>query len=190
MSRRRRLSDEEQALWTTFARSITPLPTRASPPNKPSERPVPGAAAAAAPTPLRPHARNEKRVHLEKTPPLMPIDRRLKQRLARGRDPIDARIDLHGLTQGEAHAVLLRFLRCAQADGAKIALVVTGKGSGLADRQPSAERGVLRRRVPLWLSLPEFRAFVVGFADAYAGHGGQGALYVRLRRAREICRKP
>jgi DNA-nicking Smr family endonuclease len=190
MSGRRRLSDEEQALWTTFARSITPLPTRPLAPNKRSKRPVTGAAEAAAPALPRPRARNEKGAHIEKAAPLMPIDRRLKQRLARGRDPIDARIDLHGLTQNEAHAALLRFLRSAQADGAKIALVVTGKGSGLADRQSSAERGVLRRQVPLWLSLPEFRAFVVGFADAHAGHGGQGALYVRLRRTREVCRKP
>jgi DNA-nicking Smr family endonuclease len=190
MSGRRRLSDEEQTLWTTFARSITPLRTRPLPPHKPSKRPV-AAAAEAAPSALsRPRARNEKGAQIETPPPLMPFDRRLKQRLARGRDPIDARIDLHGLTQSEAHAVLLRFLRGAQADGAKIALVVTGKGSGLTDRQSSAERGVLRRRVPLWLSLPEFRAFVVGFADADAGHGGQGALYLRLRRAREVCGKP
>ena len=120
----------------------------------------------------------------KKTPPLAPLGRRLKQRVARGREPIDARLDLHGLTQTEAHAALLRFLRGAQADGARIALIVTGKGNRRGEHDTGAERGVLRRQVPLWLSLPEFRPFVVGFEDAHVGHGGEGALYVRLRRAR------
>ncbi|MGB6549922.1 MAG: Smr/MutS family protein, partial [Xanthobacteraceae bacterium] len=118
-----------------------------------------------------------------KSPPLVPLDRRAKQRVARGRDAIDARFDLHGVTQRQAHAALLGFLRQAQAEGAKMVLVVTGKGGGTAapDR---AERGVLRRQVPLWLELPEFRHFVVGFSGAHVSHGGQGALYLRLRRAR------
>jgi DNA-nicking Smr family endonuclease len=81
------------------------------------------------------------------------------------------------LTQNEAYAALLRFLERAQADGRRIALVVTGKDRG-------GERGVLRRQVPLWLELPAFRALVVGFDNAHAGHGGDGALYVRLRRRR------
>jgi DNA-nicking Smr family endonuclease len=106
----------------------------------------------------------------------------LRQRVARGREPIADRIDLHGMTQSRAHAALLRFLQQAQADEARIVLVVTGKGTVRTDGD-RAERGVLRRQVPLWLSLPEFRSLVVGFEDAYIGHGGQGALYVRLRRA-------
>jgi DNA-nicking Smr family endonuclease len=108
------------------------------------------------------------------------LGRRERQRLARGTLAIDARIDLHGLTQSEAHAALARFLRRAQADDARFVLVITGKGA----RFPGAERGVLRRQVPLWLGLPEFRAYVVGFEDADTTHGGQGALYVRLRRRR------
>jgi DNA-nicking Smr family endonuclease len=60
-------------------------------------------------------------------------------------------------------------------------LVVTGKGN---TKGPDSERGVLRRQVPEWLSLPEFRALVVGFEQAHIGHGGAGALYVRVRRAR------
>jgi DNA-nicking Smr family endonuclease len=181
MSRRRQLSDEERALWTGFARSIVPL-RRAQQPPEPSTTVVAEPASA---TP-RPAARQEP--PQKKSPPLAPLGRRLKQRVARGREPIDARLDLHGKTQREAHAALLRFLRRAQADGAKIALVVTGKGSGRGSdreqRDAAAERGVLRRQVPMWLSLPEFRPFVVGFEDAHAGHGGQGALYVRLRRER------
>jgi DNA-nicking Smr family endonuclease len=62
-------------------------------------------------------------------------------------------------------------------------LVVTGKGGGKAEPD-RGERGVLRRQVPLWLALPEFRHFIVGFAEAHVSHGGQGALYVRLRRPR------
>jgi DNA-nicking Smr family endonuclease len=122
----------------------------------------------------------------KKAPPLAPLGRRLKQRVARGREPIDARIDLHGMTQTEAHTALLRFLRRAQSDGVRIALVVTGKGTGKVSdgRGTSGERGVLKRQVPLWLSLAEFRSLVVGFEDAHVGHGGQGALYVRLRRVR------
>ena len=80
------------------------------------------------------------------------------------------------MTQAEAHAALLRFLYAAQGGGAKLVLVITGKGS------PANERGVLRRQVPLWLRLPEFRACVVGFESAHTTHGGEGAIYVRIRR--------
>ena len=87
----------------------------------------------------------------------------------------------------QAHAALLRFLNRAQASGAKIALVVTGKGlrksRAATDAMPK-QRGVLRRQVPMWLALPEFRPLVVGFEDAHVGHGGEGALYVRLRRGK------
>ncbi|HEX9237310.1 MAG TPA: Smr/MutS family protein, partial [Xanthobacteraceae bacterium] len=99
----------------------------------------------------------------------------------RGQTAIEARLDLHGMTQKQAHAALLRFLHQAQAKDAKLALVVTGKGLGGAAAAAS-ERGVLRRQVPLWLSLPEFRRFVVSFEEAHASHGGEGALYLRLRR--------
>ena len=87
------------------------------------------------------------------------------------------------MTQTEAHVALLRFLRRAQSDGARIALVVTGKGRRTAADGGGAS-GVLRRQVPMWLALPEFRPFVVGFEEAHVSHGGQGALYLRLRRER------
>ena len=95
-------------------------------------------------------------------------------------EPIEARIDLHGRTQDEAHAMLLRFLRKAQDQGAKFALVITGKGARARDEW--SERGVLKRQVPLWLKLPEFRVYVVGFEPAHVGHGGEGALYVRIKK--------
>jgi len=185
MSRRRYLSEEERTLWSGFARSIKPLrhaqePPRPSPPPPVSETAAVGGAAASR-TP-RPAAQQPTRSAEESTP-LAPLGRRLRRRVARGREPIDARIDLHGLTQAQAHTALLRFLCAAQADGARVALIVTGKGTQRANRD-APERGVLRRQVPIWLSLPEFRTFVLGFEDAHAGHGGQGALYVRLRRSR------
>jgi DNA-nicking Smr family endonuclease len=176
MTRRRPLSDEENALWSGFVRSIKPLRSaKAATANKPvgtAEKAARSRLAEAHPQSPPP----------AKSPPLAALDRRQKQRVARGRDAIDARIDLHGMTQNEAHGALRRFLRQAQTNGAKIVLVVTGKGTriGARDGQP----GVLKRQVPLWLALPEFRPFIVGFDEAHVSHGGQGALYVRLRRSR------
>jgi DNA-nicking Smr family endonuclease len=189
MSRRRDLSEEEATLWDGIARSIKPL--------RPAKRAVKPAAAAkaaanpaakpvdageGAPSPRRIAAKLQSPAPA-KSPPLAPFDRRLKQRVARGREAIDARLDLHGLTQSEAHAALLRFLRQAQMHGARIALVVTGKGTRQGPRG-SSERGVLQRQAPQWLALPEFRPFIVGFEEAHVNHGGEGALYIRLRRAR------
>jgi DNA-nicking Smr family endonuclease len=187
MSRRGPLSDEERALWKTYVRSIKPLRNAA----KTTEPDIQEAQAPVKmPAKLHPPSRvaASRVISAPKLPSLAPLDRRTKQRVARGRDPIEARLDLHGMTQMQAHAELLRFLRRAQADGAKTVLVVTGKGFGARSRggehEADRERGVLRRQVPMWLALPEFRLLVVGFDDAHAGHGGQGALYVRLRRAR------
>ena len=185
MSRRRHLSDEERALWSGFVRSIKPLRSAKAAPQAIADS---GQEARSKRGSKGAHRQRNppygtKPPPVVKSPPLAPLDRRLKQRVARGRDAIDARIDLHGMTQREAHAALLGFLRGAQAEDAKVVLVVTGKGGGKPPPDRS-ERGVLRRQVPLWLELPEFRHFVVGFGEAHVSHGGQGALYVRLRRAR------
>jgi DNA-nicking Smr family endonuclease len=191
MSRRRQLSDEETALWSSIARSIRPLAPAKTATKTATKIATKIASKAAAPvetgdTPPVPQraVTRDRSPSPAKSLPLAPLERRLRQRLARGRDDIEARIDLHGMTQREAHAELLRFLRRAQTDGAKIALVVTGKGRRQDTHDGASERGVLRRQVPLWLSLPEFRPFVVGFDAAHVSHGGEGALYVRLRRAR------
>jgi DNA-nicking Smr family endonuclease len=87
------------------------------------------------------------------------------------------------MTQREAHDALLRFLRSAQDRGVTLVLVITGKGK--AGAESPGERGVLKRQVPQWLRLPAVRDLVVGFEPAHITHGGEGALYVRLRRARE-----
>ena len=177
---RRRLSDDERALWSGVTRSIAPLrrrpivepPTDADPAVSrlaaPKTKPVPVFKPVPRPKPA--------------PPPLMPLGRRYKQEVARGRRAIDGRLDLHGLTQAEAHSALLGFLRATQARGGRLALVITGKG--VAGDDYASERGVLRRQVPRWLRLPEFRSYVIGFEPAGIGHGGEGALYVSLRRAR------
>jgi DNA-nicking Smr family endonuclease len=174
-SRGRRLSDGERILWREITRGIAPLR-----PATPGEIET-AADAASAPAPIAPPPRSARpqppRPKPEAPPALASLGRRAKQRVARGRDPIDGRLDLHGLTQAGAHDALLGFLHAAQTRGARLVMVITGKGRG-------GEGGVLKRQVPLWLALPEFRAMVVGFDDAHQRHGGEGALYLRLRRSR------
>ena len=191
MSRRRQLSDEDEALWAGFARSIKPLKSaKPGAKSSPKSSAIPSVASTPAPSQTRSHPVTPRVTPSAPSPslPLAPLGRRLKQRVARGREPIDARLDLHGMTQQEAHAALLRFLHRAQADGVKTALVVTGKGlrksSSGVERDADHKPGVLKRQVPMWLALPEFRLLVVGFDDAHVGHGGEGALYVRLRRGK------
>jgi DNA-nicking Smr family endonuclease len=182
--RRRELSAEEHALWRGVARSVRPLRKHIRSDLSEGDEAV--VAAPARPAPKAKAIRTAAPARIAKPsapPPLAALARREKQQIARGRTAIDARIDLHGMTQAEAHMRLVRFLRRAQADGAKVVLVVTGKGSRAADG--GSERGVLRRQVPHWLQLPELRDAVIGFEAAHVAHGGEGALYVRLRRARD-----
>ncbi|MCJ2084370.1 Smr/MutS family protein [Methylobacterium sp. J-090] len=120
-------------------------------------------------------------------PPLAPgLERRVRLAFRRGALQVDARIDLHGMYQAEAHGALTGFLMRARAAGHTHVLVVTGKGGigkgGLDYDDAFSERGVLRRSVPHWLRAPELRGFVLGFEEAARHHGGAGALYVRLRR--------
>ncbi len=179
--RKRTLSEEEHALWESVARQIKPLrkkhraTTALTPPPSVEARaaakiavhpkPIP----AAAPQPKKPLA-----------PPLVPLGRRERAQLSKGKKEIEARLDLHGMTQARAHRALSCFLHRAHGDGLTFVLVITGKGKVGAE----SERGVLRRQVPQWLSHPEFRTLVVGFEEAHIGHGGAGALYVRIRRSR------
>ena len=181
--RRRELSEEERALWESVAKQVKPLrkKTRVAKP----DAPAPASATAIAPKPKKaapivaPPKPSPLTVPLP--PALAPLGRRERSQLSRGRKDIDARLDLHGMTQTRAHRVLFTFLQRAHRDGLTFVLVITGKGKvGGAE----SERGVLRRQVPQWLNLPEFRSMVVGFEEAHIGHGGEGALYVRVRRAR------
>ncbi|MGJ4951220.1 Smr/MutS family protein [Bradyrhizobium sp. HKCCYLS20291] len=176
--RKRGLSEDERTLWETVARQIKPLrkmprPVRPHPPMVTAE-PQPDKPMTT-PRPVAPLV-----VPKPAIPPLVSLGRKERSRLSRGRSEIDARLDLHGMTQSRAHQALHHFLHRAQHDGLTFVLVITGKGTVGAD----PERGVLRRQVPHWLSLPEFRALIVGFEEANVGHGGAGALYVRIRRPR------
>lgn len=106
------------------------------------------------------------------------LDRRKAERLSRGKLPIEATLDLHGLRQAEAHRRLESFLADSQAAGKRCVLVVTGKGLH------KEEAGVLRSAVPRWLNEQPNRARVLSFDYAQPRHGGTGALYVLLRRRR------
>ena len=143
---------EETRLWALVAATVRPLPGR---------RVVIPADTAPEP-PAAP-----------KTPP-GDIEPGRKRRLTRERDMIELRLDLHGLDQDRARVVLQRFLLQAQAEGARAVLVITGKGFH--------GDGVLRRRAPEWLAEPPLRGVVAGVSEAHRRHGGEGALYVALKR--------
>lgn len=216
---RRGLSDEDAALWEHTAQSVTQaqrLKSRVHPATE-------ALAEADGQAPSRPALRHETRVvdhhrplpvqkpqpiaakpqPAAKTPPIADFDRKKARKIGAGHIDIDARIDLHGLRQSEAHAALRRFIVSAQARGCRWVLVITGKGapgrgtgsaSDLRDAEAAhrswlgghigeGERGVLRRNVPRWLAEPELRACVVSYTAAAIRHGGDGALYVHLRNA-------
>ncbi|GGE07099.1 DNA repair protein [Aureimonas endophytica] len=175
---RRVLGEEEARLWAGVARSILPLPGRALPDLPPIAPPEPVAppqakpAKAAAVDPAKPR----RPLGPPKAPPLHPIERPVKRKLARGRLPIDARLDLHDMTEEVAHYALLGFLRRSRAEGLRHVLVITGRGAS------PGSRGALKRALPYWLETPDFRLIVAGYESAARAHGGEGAFYLRLRR--------
>lgn len=172
----RRLTHAEAELWTIVTASVRPFRVRPAPavPPSPAETPSISAGPVATTTRLdRPPPPPQAK------PPASPqdIDRRERMKIKRGRLDVDAKLDLHGMRQDEAQRALTAFLRRAQSDGAKIVIVVTGKGL------TREEGGVLRRVVPMWLQAPNLHDVVVSFGEAARHHGGEGALYVRIRRA-------
>jgi DNA-nicking Smr family endonuclease len=181
--RKRALSEEERALWDSVAKQIKPLrkKSRAAKPQDASPAVETPLAAKTTALPKLLASVKLPRTPKPEAPPLAPLGRRERSQLSRGRKQIDARLDLHGMTQTRAHRALSGFLQRAHDEGLTFVLVITGKGKTTG---PDSERGVLRRQVPQWLNLPEFRALVVGFEEAHIGHGGEGALYVRIRRMR------
>ncbi len=170
MNRRYRdLSSDEYQLWNQVKQTATPLhksyapskPEYAAPGQPPVPRPTPPIHQLPAPSLANP-SRNKDH--------LAALDRRTSRRLKRGKMHIDARLDLHGQTQGAAHQALHGFLHAAQRRGASFVLVITGKS------------GVLNRLVPLWLNEPALRSHISAISPAAPRHGGHGALYIRLKR--------
>ncbi len=195
-SRRRFPSKEELELWAKVTRRDEPLARMRSAARHAGEPPAGGASAAAPAKPARTkdavlHPAGKPAVPAKNKrtspPPPQLFDPRAAKRIARGRREIDARLDLHGLRQQDAHAALRRFLAHCQADGLGHVLIITGKGgsdkSEARDFWASEERGVLRRLVPQWLCEPSLRLHVVSFTESALKHGGSGALYVTIRKA-------
>ena len=206
--RKRELSEDEQRLWEQAMRETTALHSRkrgaaipakrdeASPERRVEKPPEPEDAGPSRTDALqrRRPAQQGSRTRFETgSPATIPLARREARRIARDPESIDARLDLHGMRQREAYPALKAFVRASQARGHRLVLVITGKGgTGEAGQSRydaweatpfyEAPRGVLRRLVPEWLAKPEFRDVVASVSPAHARHGGDGALYVRLRR--------
>jgi DNA-nicking Smr family endonuclease len=185
------LTPEDAELWSRTAQSLEPL--RHSKPRVTAGKAEPSPVSVASQRTSVPHGKLPPEAPARASrpssapPPLADFDQRKLRRIASGRAEIDARIDLHGLRQSEAHRRLRAFVLDAHARGLRSLLVITGKGGSgtsadeMLDGRRS-ERGVIRRNVPVWLEEPELRAVVVSFARAHVRHGGDGALYVHLRR--------
>ncbi|MCK0197486.1 Smr/MutS family protein [Ancylobacter sp. 6x-1] len=186
--RSRTLNPDERALWKYVTRDIerlhAPPPPAAPDAPKPVETASPPAEMPASTAGKAAPAVRPEPAPAPSAPPLAPMEPKLRRRLSRGVHEVEARIDLHGLTQAAAHHRLHSFLIGAQHAGYGVVLVITGKGSGEAGFSFDGGRGVLRRVVPQWLAEPALRSVVIGFETAARGHGGEGALYVRIRRAR------
>ena len=183
---KRRVTPEELELWRHVAQTVRPIKSKRravqptdEAPAAPAARakadkqaaPAPPAAKRASPAAPKPHELTHGLSH--------GIDRRQAERFRKGKLPIEGKIDLHGRTQQDAHDDLLAFLKRAHAAGKRTVLVVTGKGI------TTSKTGVLRQAVPRWLNEPAFRSLVLAFDYAEPQHGGEGALYVLLKRARE-----
>jgi DNA-nicking Smr family endonuclease len=198
---RRSVTADEAELWERATRSLDPIkakprvasvdglsePLSNAPrlPSRASAMPAAGKQAPAAPP--KPPAPGIPKSTKTPAAPLADFERRKARQIASGKIEVDARIDLHGLRQRDAHTRLRAFLVDAHANGFKTVLVITGKGGEepadrLGDLAGERQRGVLRRNVPHWLGEPELRAIVLSFTQAGARHGGAGALYVQLRR--------
>ncbi len=193
------VDDTGQALWANAVRDVKPLrgerteaPAIQVTPKSEPEAPVTGGKPA-------PAEQSAKTATHHRPPPVSPpltgLDRRTRQRLARGQAEFEARLDLHGLSVENARAALVRFLAESSASGRRLVLVITGKGAAPFARHTlhgsgffdTPERqGRLRRKLPEWLAEDDMRAYVAGYQPAHPRHGGGGAFYVRIRRRERL----
>ncbi len=179
----RQISRREADLLHRVMADVAPLPGR--------EVVLPAAAAPVEPPPPRPAEPPPVARPAPPGPPPAPrlpeigpgdrvgVDKRTAKRLKRGQLAVEARMDLHGLTQEEAHRALSAFVQGSQAAGRRCVLVITGKGL-----RPDGTVGVLRAAVPHWLNQPDLRERIVAFTHATPRDGGEGALYLLLKRKR------
>ncbi len=186
MTRRRSrpLNADEQRLWRRVAATATPL--------RPEPRGEPHIPSPEIPPPARPmetiapfslgQAGNEGTRPPPAPKPAFQLDARLHGRMRRGKLRPEGRIDLHGMRLDEAHAALQCFVMRAHGRGQRLLLVITGKGS-TSDGPVFERRGVLRHQVPHWLTAPPLATLVQEVVPAHRSHGGEGALYVYLRRS-------
>lgn len=192
-------SDDDEAIWKYTAASIEPL--KRGKPRVHASDPATGETQIAKTPPKSPGSKKlaihkqeaAKPAHAppavssRRAPPdLSEFDRKHVRKIRDGRTEIEARVDLHGLRQSEAHAALRAFLFRCQSRGLRFVLVITGKGKSVgASDNPYGnyenERGVLKRNVPRWLEEPDVRSIVVSYTAAAIQHGGDGAIYVHLR---------
>ena len=200
MSRRRSLHPEEFEVWQQVARTARALPGREAPkaPARPPVTPPPGTAPTAPRRTALPadfaigQGSNRRPGHdlalpmgeaLKSAPVTM--DKRQFMRLSRGQLAPEARIDLHGMTLAEAQGALTGFIADAWTRGLRLVLVITGKGRRGDDPGPIPRRtGALRHEAPLWLRRPPLAPMILDLRPAHRRHGGDGALYVYLRRRR------
>jgi len=195
--RRPQLTEEDLRLWeqvTATARPLHRQPRRAAAPaesqsaapdSAPSERPLPARVGPAAPPHRHPAPRRPVTLPELKHGTAAGLDKSTLARLRRGRLAIEARLDLHGMTEATARLRLDAFLAGQQAAGRRAVLVITGKGVDPDTRRTDERSGVLRRSVPRWLNEAPNRTRVLAFCHAQPRDGGGGALYVLLRRNRE-----
>lgn len=169
----KRKSSDPKALLEELEAALNPPPE----PQKPTPRPLPRLAPSLPST--RPVLAAAVRQGQDK-----PIEPGLRKRLQRGHLPIDATLDLHGMTQDEAQETLLRFLPARAARGDRTILVITGKGLKKTGYLQIEQKGILRAMLPGWLRHPALAPLVAGVEPAHQSHGGEGAFYVRLKRLR------
>lgn len=168
------ISYEDRILWEKVARTIKPLKGKTHTPLDTFETETMDVLLSTAPLPEKPVIIVPAKPKKQAAP--VRLDAPTHRKIAKGKLNLSARIDLHGLTQGDAHSLLLAFLTRAHSEGLRHILIITGKGTSFGSD------GVLRQAVPHWFATPLFRPYVSAYEDAARHHGGAGALYVRLRR--------
>lgn len=198
--KKRALSEEERLLWDQVRHSLRPLAAQkeqAPPPDLPPTAMPQPAPRIAEPTPFErltnlapkrgsvPLIRYDPAPDPSAAPNVGEIDRRMAAKLRTGRERPQGRLDLHGMFVSEAHDALGGFIRRSHAEGRRMVLVITGKGSRASDAQALAphRRGVLRHALPQWLAAPHLAPLILRITPAQARDGGSGAWYIWLRKS-------